>query len=44
MIDTDEFEYVLSEFNIPAKQCRSAYTMFSEVLTFLNRQKFANYS
>merc|ERR1712173_112985 len=29
-IDVEEFEYVLSHFNIPAKDCRTAYTMFSQ--------------
>ena len=34
MIDADEFEYTLCDgFNMPPKECRAAFTMFSQVST-----------
>ena len=36
IIDEDEFEYVLSLYNIPAKDCRAAYLIFTEVSVDLN--------
>lgn len=30
-VDIEEYEYVMSEFGVQAKQARNAFTMFSEV-------------
>lgn len=37
IIEADEFEYTLSFFDIPAKDCRSAFIMLSEVNNFFSK-------
>ena len=39
-IDVDEFEYVLSNFKVPPKDCKVAFTMFSMVRNFTMFSKF----
>lgn len=35
-LDCDEFEYVLGDFGVPAKDARSAFLMISQVSSYAN--------